>query len=30
MRSSFVSVIQRGNGGIAALIDYLRNGRSLG
>ncbi len=30
MRSNFVSVIQRGNGNIAALIEYLRSGRSLG
>ena len=30
MRSNFVSVIQRGNGDPAALIDYLRSGRSFG
>jgi phospholipid transport system substrate-binding protein len=30
MRSTFVSVLQRGNGNIAALIEYLRSGRSLG
>jgi ABC-type transporter MlaC component len=30
MRSNFVSVIQRGNGNPAVLIDYLRSGRSLG
>lgn len=30
MRSNFVSVIQRGNGNPAALIDYLRSGRSFG
>jgi ABC-type transporter MlaC component len=30
MRSTFVSVIQRGNGNPAVLIDYLRGGRSLG
>lgn len=30
MRSNFVSVIRRGNGNPAALIDYLRSGRSFG
>lgn len=30
MRSNFVSVIRRGNGDPAALIDYLRSGRSFG
>lgn len=30
MRSNFVAVIQRGNGDPAALIDYLRSGRSFG
>ena len=30
MRSNFVSVIQRGNGDPAAIIDYLRSGRSFG
>ncbi len=30
MRSNFVSVIKRGNGDPAALIDYLRSGRSFG
>ena len=30
MRSNFVSVIQRGNGDPAALLDYLRSGRSFG
>jgi ABC-type transporter MlaC component len=30
MRSNFVSVIQRGNGDPAALINYLRSGRSFG
>jgi ABC-type transporter MlaC component len=30
MRSDFVSVIERGNGDPAALIDYLRSGRSFG
>ena len=30
MRSNFVSVIQRSNGDPAAIIDYLRSGRSFG
>ena len=30
MRSNFVSVIERGNGDPAALMDYLRSGRSFG
>ncbi len=30
MRSNFVAVIQRGNGDPAALLDYLRSGRSFG
>lgn len=30
MRSNFVSVIQRGNGDPAALIDHLRSGRAFG
>jgi hypothetical protein len=30
MRSNFVGVIQRGNGDPAALLDYLRSGRSFG
>ena len=30
LRSKFVSVIQRGKGNPAVLIDYLRNSRSLG
>jgi ABC-type transporter MlaC component len=30
LRSNFVSVIQRGKGNPAVLIDYLRSGRSLG
>jgi hypothetical protein len=28
LRSNFVSVIQRGKGSPAVLIDYLRSGRS--
>lgn len=30
MRSNFVAVIQRSNGDPAALLDYLRSGRSFG
>jgi ABC-type transporter MlaC component len=30
MRSNFVSVIRRGNGDPAALLNYLRSGRSFG